>query len=405
MSKDRYRHVAKFATETPWAIMPETLRVIQDVLAARLAGDHWSDEEIEARIDAAGGRRPARQQRQAPGAVAVIPLSGVIAPRANLMTQMSGGTSVEEFQQAFLAAMTDPDVGAVVLDVDSPGGSTDLLTEAAGRMRAVRGQKPVLAVADTLMASAAYWLGSQADEVAVTPSGLAGSIGVYATHMDVSGANEKLGVKPTLISAGRFKTEGNPHEPLTSEAAAHIQEIVDAAYDTFTLDVSKGRRVAVSDVRDGFGEGRVLTAKQAVKQGLADRVATLEETISRAAQLAQDGVAGGQVASVAFMAELDEHDDQAPEEAPTENEPEAGGRAADASFADDVERVLCTAEMLVDQGRALTAAKRERLEALRERLGGVLAVATGEADGGPSEEPDEAALAVARFRIQSARGA
>lgn len=404
MSKDRYRHVAKFATETPWAIMPETLRVIQDVLTARLAGDRWSDSEIEARIEAAGGRRPARQPRQASSGVAVIPLSGVIVPRANLMSEMSGGTSVADFQQAFLAAMTDPDVAAVVLDVDSPGGSVDLLTEAAGRMRAVRGQKPVLAVADTLMASAAYWLGSQADEVAVTPSGLAGSVGVYATHMDVSAANEQLGVKPTLISAGKYKTEGNPHEPLTTDAAAHIQEIVDAAYDTFTLDVAKGRRVSVSDVREGFGEGRVLTAKQAVKQGLADRVATLEETIGRAAQLAQDGSAVRQVASVAFMAELDTQD-SAPGEAPPEDEPEAGGRAADASFADDADALLCRAEALVDQGRPLTAAKRDRLDALRERIAGVLAIADDSADGDPSEEPDEAALAVARFRIMSVRGA
>jgi capsid assembly protease len=360
MREHKYRNVAKFAIETPWAILPETLQVIQDVLSARLSGDRWSDSEIEARIEAAGGRRTARVQRQAPGGVAVIPLSGVIVPRSNLMSDMSGGTSLQDFQAAMAAAVADPDVGAIVIDVDSPGGSTDLLTETATRIRGMRGTKPILAVADTLMASAAYWLASQADEISVTPSGFVGSIGVVAMHTDISGANEKLGIKPTLISAGTYKTEGNKNMPLSDEGLAHAQSIVDGMYAAFTLDVAKGRGVAVDQVRGGFGEGRVLAAKDAVKEGLADRVATLEETISHAAQLARSSSGAGTAAySTGGII------------------PRATNTSSDepASFADKIESALRAVDETVTDAetlRVLTAVKREQLGALRARLDALL---------------------------------
>jgi capsid assembly protease len=304
MSDRSYRHIVKFATSTPWMMIPETLELVCEVLTARISGDRWSDAEIAARIEAAGGRRRSSNVSPA-GGVAVIPLMGVIVPRANLMTDLSGGTSVTDFMQSFMAAVADPDVGAIVLDVDSPGGSVDLIPESAARIRAARGSKPILAVSDTMMASAAYYLGSQADEVYVTPSGLIGSIGVYATHYDQSGLNEKVGVKPTLVSAGKYKTELNPTEAPSEEGIAHLQSIVDDAYQQFTLDVAKGRGASVADVRGGYGEGRVLTAKMGVREHLADGVKTREETIARAGELALASSGRSRGASVAFAAELD----------------------------------------------------------------------------------------------------
>jgi signal peptide peptidase SppA len=143
-----------------------------------------------------------------------------------------------------------------------------------------RGSKPIVAVANHLMASAAYWIGTAADELVVTPSGEVGSIGVFAAHQDVSAAMEKEGVKTTLISAGKYKTEGNPFEPLTDEAHASIQARVDDYYSMFTKAVARNRGVNVADVRGGFGEGRVVGAQQAVSLGMADRVATLDDVIS-----------------------------------------------------------------------------------------------------------------------------
>jgi hypothetical protein len=267
-----------------------------------------------------------------------------------------------------------------------------------------------------MMASAAYYLGSQADEVYVTPSGLIGSIGVYATHYDQSGMNEKLGVKPTLVSAGKYKTELNPTEAPSEEGIAHLQSIVDDAYQQFTLDVSKGRGASVADVRSGFGEGRVLTAKQGVREHLADGVKTREETIARAGELALTAGGRSRGASAAFAAELDRaaaaadedpQEDGEPDDGLTdgeaaaadgvdaddndnENEPEALGRAESASIADQLDDALCATEDLVAQGRPLTAAKRERLEAIRDRIHSLVDDAPMAAVGSAITEDDEA---------------
>jgi signal peptide peptidase SppA len=383
MSDRSYRHIVKFATSTPWMMIPETLELVCEVLTARISGDRWSDAEIAARIEAAGGRRTS-SVKPTGGAVAVIPLMGVIVPRANLMTDLSGGTSVTDFMESFMAAVADPDISAIVLDVDSPGGSVDLIPESAARIRAARGTKPILAVSDTMMASAAYYLGSQADEVYVTPSGLIGSIGVYATHYDQSGLNEKTGVKPTLVSAGKYKTELNPNEAPSEEGIAHLQSIVDDAYQQFTLDVSKARGVSVADVRGGFGEGRVLPAKAGVKAGLADGILTREQTIGRAMELVSGRRSAQRAASAAFAADLDraaaeepptpepEDDPAFDHEGDTKTEPEAIGSAEAASIADQLDGALCATEDLVAQGRPLTAAKRERLEAIRDRVDDLL---------------------------------
>ena len=127
------------------------------------------------------------------------------------------------------------------MNVDSPGGLIDLVPETAALIRTVRETKPVIAVANTYAASAAYWLASQASDLVVTPSGEVGSIGVYMPHLDVSGWEEQQGVKTTLISAGKYKTERSPFEPLSDEAAAAMQDTVDKYYGMFTYGVAVGR--------------------------------------------------------------------------------------------------------------------------------------------------------------------
>ena len=218
---------------------------------------------------------------QVHGQVAVIPLYGMITPRASLLSMLfgGGGGSLELLLRNLDAAVNNADVKAIVLDVDSPGGLVDGVPEAATAIREARGSKPIVAVANTIMASAAYWLGSQADEVVVAPSGEAGSIGVYAAHEDVSALMDRLGVKTTLVSAGKYKTEGNPFEPLGAEAREHLQAQVDDLYSMFVADVAKGRDVRPAAVRAGFGEGRLELARRAVESGLADRVATLDQTV------------------------------------------------------------------------------------------------------------------------------
>lgn len=271
----KYPAIIRAVQSTPWAILPEKLSAIIELVSLRAAGGRFSAEEIEARIGAAA---PSRQQAQT-GTVAILPLTGVITPRINMMSEMSGGTSAQQFSAMFQAAVDNPEIGAILIDVDSPGGSTDLVPELAAQIRDARGSKPITAIANTDAASAAYWIASQADEFVVTPSGMVGSIGVFAAHDDLSAQLEQDGVKTTLISAGKFKTEASPYEPLSEEAKAAIQARVDDFYGMFVADVAAGRGVPASSVTGGFGEGRIVTAQAAVKAGMVDRVATFEATV------------------------------------------------------------------------------------------------------------------------------
>jgi signal peptide peptidase SppA len=164
----------------------------------------------------------------------------------------------------------------------------------------IRGaQTPVTAIANTLAGSAAYWLASQADEVVVSPSGFVGSIGVFARHVDESAALAQEGLKVTLISAGDYKVEGNPYEPLSDEAQAAIQALVNETYDAFVNDVAAGRNVSAGDVLAGFGQGRMFSAQGAVAAGLADRVDTFASTVQ--GLLAAPPSLGGQRAERAWV--------------------------------------------------------------------------------------------------------
>ena len=269
-------HVLQAFVESPWAILPYKLEALKEIVARHAAGEKLSAEEIEARIH--GATRPLERRVNS---VAVLPLFGTIFPRANLMTQMSGATSAERFSMQFAELVKDPEVGAIVIDVNSPGGSVYGVEEAAKQIFEARGTKPIIAVANHLAASAAYWIASAADELVVSPSGEVGSIGVFATHEDVSGFLEKEGVKTTLISEGKFKTEGNPYEPLGEEARAAIHTRVSEYYDAFVEAVARQRGVNPDSVRNGFGQGRVVGAAEAVKLGMADRVETIGETVYR----------------------------------------------------------------------------------------------------------------------------
>ena len=276
----RDRQILRAVTEASWAMRPESLAVVLDLITRHAAGHRFTDDEIQARI----GATPARRQSTLAGAVAVLPLFGVLVPRAGLMTQMSGATSVQQFGEDLRHAVADSQVDAILIDIDSPGGMTDLVTEVAALIRQAREVKPIMAIANTDAASAAYWIGAQAGELVVTPSGLVGSVGVYAAHEDISAMQEMEGRVTTLISAGKFKVETSPFAPLSDEARAAIQARVDDAYSMFVRDVALGRGVSESAVRTGFGQGRVVTAQDALAQGMVDRVATFDETLERLAR-------------------------------------------------------------------------------------------------------------------------
>lgn len=261
---------ASDAADRVWAITPDAFEHIFDAL--RMAAVSEAPEAV--------GRRPGRPPK-IQGGVATVGLKGVLMPGMGLLEALFGIESgLKAFQRDFQQAAGDSDVGAIVMDIDSPGGLVDQIPETAQMIRDARQSKQIVAVSNTLTASAAYWLASQANEIVVTPSGEVGSIGVYATHRDMSGAFEQRGIKHTLVSAGKYKTEGNPYGPLDGDGVKALQESVDDYYNMFVKDVATGRGVSVADVKSGFGEGRVLTAKRSVDAGLADRVDSLGGVVS-----------------------------------------------------------------------------------------------------------------------------
>ena len=213
--------------------------------------------------------------------IAVIPLSGVITPRGSLIAQLFGLGSggLEGFRAGLREAMADETVEAIVLDINSPGGLVDMVPETAQEVYDARSVKPVTAVANTMAASAAYWLGSQGGELVATPSAQVGSIGVYTIHEDISEMQRMMGIKTTVISAGRYK--GEALEPLSKGAQQAMQRNVDDLYQMFTQQVATARHVPVEAVQAGYGEGRVVLGDRARQLAMVDRVETLEQTLTR----------------------------------------------------------------------------------------------------------------------------
>jgi signal peptide peptidase SppA len=260
---------------TPWAIQPEKLEAILEVLAERAAGIELSAAEIEARV----GDRKSVAVSGSPQ-IAVLPLYGVIAQRMNLMSEFSGGTSAEKFGQMFDDAVKNPDVTAIVIDVDSPGGTVSGTPELAQKIFDARGTKRITAVVNSLMASAAYWIGSAADEIVCTPSGQAGSIGVYTVHTDISKMNEQDGITQTLIRAGKFKAETAPYMPLSDDAKAALQAAVDDDYDQFVAAVARNRGTTPGAVIES-GVTPFKSVRRAVRVG-ADRAGRQQLRLSSA---------------------------------------------------------------------------------------------------------------------------
>lgn len=226
---------------------------------------------------AASARRVAGMPYYQVGRVAVLPLAGFVTQRPGWLTAYGFATSAEQFTAAHAELAADSSIAGIVWDVDSPGGSVAGVPEAADKLLAMRGRKRTVAVSNTLMASAAYWLASAADEVVATPSSLTGSIGVYTVHEDYTKANEKAGVKVSYVAAGKYKVDG--HAELTPTARESMQAMVNDYYGQFLASVAVARRTTPSAVRHGYGEGDTLTSQRAVAARLADRVATLDAVI------------------------------------------------------------------------------------------------------------------------------
>jgi len=270
---------------TPWALMPERLHALASVVTRWSVGNAADPDTLkQIEIDRVAREiRRASSAAPAPGGIAVLPLYGVITQRGNMVDAVSGPgmTSTQQFSAALRELVADKSVSQILIDIDSPGGSVYGVCELADEIMAARAQKPVVAIANSLAASAAYWIGCAANEFYVTPGGEVGSIGVWQAHQDFSRALDEAGVTTTLISAGKFKVEGNPYSPLDTEAQSFMQSRVDEYYAAFAKAVSRGRGIPISQVRDGMGQGRVLGAAAALATKMVDGIATVDEVLTK----------------------------------------------------------------------------------------------------------------------------
>ena len=245
----------------------------------------YRDAYVQAQKAMPGLGFDARVERPAPapqGGIAVVPVMGALSRRGDPWTDMLGWTTYEGLAGTLRTLAADRSVARIVLRVDSPGGTVFGVEDAAQAVTDAAKRKPVVAIADGLMASAAYWIASGADEIVAVPGAEVGSIGIIAVHFDESGALEKAGVVATELTAGAHKGEASPFRPLSDADRAALGERIDAQYQLFTARVARGRKVSVDQVRSGFGEGRVLAAPAALRAGLIDRVARMGDVLDAA---------------------------------------------------------------------------------------------------------------------------
>lgn len=261
---------------SPWAIQPEKLLEIQAIYAAHFRGEKIDIEAIEARLN-----RPMANEQQEyvlrEGGVAVLSIDGVIAPKANLFTRVSGGASAQMLNKQIESAIVDPRVKAMVLAIDSPGGSVFGTPELAQTIHELSQQKPIVTVSEATLASAAYWFGSAASAVYVSgPTVQVGSIGVLVTHnYSPSGQSSQT----TEITAGRYKRIATSNAPLTEEGKAYLQGQVDHIYSVFVDTVAKHRGATPDAVIEHMADGRVFIGQQAIDAGLVDGVSTVDAMV------------------------------------------------------------------------------------------------------------------------------
>lgn len=262
----------------PWAMKQDTFMAMTQIVERHLKGEKLSQEEINARI---GGEKAEPPILDIFGDVARIPVYGIIAKRANMVGGISQprGTSTEQIQKDFLAALQEPRVKTLLLDIDSPGGSVGGISELSDLIFQSRGSKRILAFANGQMDSAAYWLGSAADEIYASKSSELGSIGVYTVLSDYSVLYHNEGIKKEIIKAGKFKATGDPSRPLTEDERAQIQEEIDAYYDLFVEAIARNRNMTRDSVIK-LADGRVFIGQKAVDAGLADGIRTFEQLLS-----------------------------------------------------------------------------------------------------------------------------
>lgn len=269
-------HLAARLFGAPLLIHRPKLDVILSVLGSRVGLP-----DLSASTGFAPPDRNAAQSDTSAGqsGIAVIPIYGTLVRRTQGLEAQSGLTSYAGIAMALDTALADPNVAAIVLDIDSPGGESSGVFDLADRIRAATAIKPVWAVANDMAFSAAYALASAASRLIVSRTGGVGSIGVIAMHVDQSVKDQQDGIAYTAVFAGDRKNDLNPHAPISGEAHSFLQGEVNRIYDLFATTVAKHRGMGVNTIKGT--QAALFFGADAVTSGLADDVGTLDDAIKQ----------------------------------------------------------------------------------------------------------------------------
>jgi signal peptide peptidase SppA len=273
---------------TPHLITPEKAGVIEAAFREFNAHGPLVAPKVEREpatdlASAFGATRTAAGYSRTNDGVAIIQVVGPLLQRGNSLDAMCGFESYQNIGAQIDAANADPLTRGVLLEIDSPGGEAAGVFDLGARIAALATKKPVVAHANEAAFSAAYAIASAAGELYMPQTGMVGSVGVILMHVDQSGYDAKRGVVYTPITAGAQKADFSSHAPLSSEAEARAQAMVDDLYNVFVAHVAAGRGIDEQAVRDT--EAGLLNPEQAMAIGMADGVATLDGALARVREL------------------------------------------------------------------------------------------------------------------------
>lgn len=255
----------------PWACTPEVMETIMDIANRQ----NLSPEAVAKELG-----RPLRNSYDVEmrDGVGILPIQGPLIRYATMFSQVSGATSYDMLAQDFNRMVNDPSVSAIVLNIDSPGGEANGVSEFADQIAAARGIKPIVAYVGGMACSAAYWIGAAADEIVLSDTGIAGSIGTVMSVTDTKEKDAKAGVKTYTIVSSQ-----SPHKAVdasTEDGHKRLQVMVDSLSDVFIAKVAQNRGVDPETVMQNFGQGDVFVGQAAVTAGLADRIGSFEGVIA-----------------------------------------------------------------------------------------------------------------------------
>lgn len=266
--EEKYNRLFNLLVNKPWAITPEGLETMRTIVEARIAGE-INDNVID-------------NSRQSAGVtmiedVAIVPVFGPIVQKASLFSNVSGLTSTYQIR-ANLREAVDSGAGSIILNIDSPGGEVQGIDEVAKNVKSISRDSsiPIVAFTDSMMASAAFHIGSQADEIVATEDAMVGSIGVIAEIVDPSRAQKNRGLDVTVLRTGPQKAPGIG--PISENQINLIKDMQQKFFSRFVEAVESGRNIKLSEKAL---DGRTFLAEDALQEGLIDRVGSFDSVVDQ----------------------------------------------------------------------------------------------------------------------------